>query len=585
VSNHVDDNEGSHVPTADRVARLFGAREEESSSEDEEDESLEEIDFADIASFKEKVEREAKESAATMVNQKQSSIIVEETFTGFYLDATPSVPGSSKESKILTSRTETAQPLGVTMQEEEEVIVYVAPHPRTGRTCPTSPTKAAAAQELHSGPIEVSNHETHLFSQSIDPVSSPIHTPTVSLPSSYSVNIPNPAPVDAPEISSTYNPPQSSGLPTAEDPAVPSHAPHEVPNVSLNQEQTPPHPTADSAAAPETTAAISPVELAPKPSIAPEFSSISFSFASSSLVTTTNGSTPAHVTGTSTPARNPALPAIPIGHRAKKAKVKQRQREARALRRKLARRGGFGSFGAIVAEAALYSGDEDGGGRDPRREERRRGDSDVDWGDEDDEPGKRGAEEDDADVDGLSTGLEGMDIDPDVGSMRGFLESMRVNGGRHVTMDDIADEARIREEDEEDDDSRSGSTDREEVEIEVDIELAVSKAERMEIGESSDDDDNEEELDSDDDDLDDDDDANDDLTPNASFEARLARLREQSRRGGGSRNRQPATIPLDEDDEDDDDNGFPSWADADEDFYDQIQVTRRCSFPTHACSI
>ncbi|KAF9231838.1 hypothetical protein BU15DRAFT_67991 [Melanogaster broomeanus] len=95
----------------------------------------------------------------------------------------------------------------------------------------------------------------------------------------------------------------------------------------------------------------------------------------------------------------------------------------------------------------------------PKWETRRRGDSEVDRGT--DGEGTRRGDGDEA-VDEVSSGLGGMDLDPDVelcmDAMKGFLTSMGVEGSRFVTMDDIEDEARMRREDEEDQGGPTGSS-------------------------------------------------------------------------------------------------------------------------------
>jgi hypothetical protein len=110
----------------------------------------------------------------------------------------------------------------------------------------------------------------------------------------------------------------------------------------------------------------------------------------------------------------------------------------------------FGSFGAIMSEAQLRGDDEQfGKGKDPRWEERRRGDSDIDWGDTDEDDDGGGAVRVADDVDEVSNGMGAMELDSDidVDAMKAFVKGMSVNGGRHVTMDDIADEERMRLED------------------------------------------------------------------------------------------------------------------------------------------
>ncbi|KAH0828093.1 hypothetical protein J3R83DRAFT_3752 [Lanmaoa asiatica] len=132
--------------------------------------------------------------------------------------------------------------------------------------------------------------------------------------------------------------------------------------------------------------------------------------------------------------------------------------------------------GAMVSEARLR--DEDAREkRHPRWETRRRGDSDVDWGTEDENEDGEGEEEDEDGMDAVSNGLGGMEIDPDlvmdVNAMQGFLKSMSAEGSRFVTMDDIEDEARMQQEDEVGQGGPEGSSDSErsdDEEVEVDSE-------------------------------------------------------------------------------------------------------------------
>ncbi|KAG6805423.1 hypothetical protein H0H93_004824, partial [Arthromyces matolae] len=91
---------------------------------------------------------------------------------------------------------------------------------------------------------------------------------------------------------------------------------------------------------------------------------------------------------------------------------------------------------------------------DPQWDERRRGDSDVDWGSEDDGEGEGeggGGGQDDGGL-GLA---EGMELDPDlkmddnIKAMEGFVKSLSQEGSRFVTMQDIEDGEVMRLEDEE----------------------------------------------------------------------------------------------------------------------------------------
>ena len=220
-----------------------------------------------------------------------------------------------------------------------------------------------------------------------------------------------------------------------------------------------------------------------------------------------------------------ARPVFTVGNHSK-SKSKARKKDARVARRRLERKAMFGSFGAIMSEAQLRGDEKLGKGKDPRWEERRRGDSDVDWGEEEKVEG-----EDDSVVD-VSNGVGAMDLDSniDLDAMKAFVNGMSANGGRHVTMDDIADEERMRQEDEDDDpssdslDSDSYHNAEEEESGRVEEEAVMFKEEKLIIEEpvdlrASDDDDS---------DSDSDDDIDIDQSPNTGFQARLQRLRKNS---------------------------------------------------------
>ncbi|KAG5643307.1 hypothetical protein DXG03_001191 [Asterophora parasitica] len=237
----------------------------------------------------------------------------------------------------------------------------------------------------------------------------------------------------------------------------------------------------------------------------------------------------------------------------KKEGLKHRRQGVHAARRRMEQQALFGSFGAIMSEAQLH----DGGKDDPRWDERRRGDSDVDWGDSDDEGG-----------DGLA---EGMELDPDlVGEgneevMRRFAKSMGQEGSRFVTMDDIADGQlmRIEDEDGERDVGSSGNDEEDETTDDAaDVDAVVHAEEEVLMAEAGD-----VELDNESDEDDSDDEGD---SPRANFQARLERLRNQTRTKGKGRQ---AVQDLDESDSDDDDNElyFERWAE-DEDFIEQIEM-------------
>ena len=244
----------------------------------------------------------------------------------------------------------------------------------------------------------------------------------------------------------------------------------------------------------------------------------------------------------------------------KKAVRIQRQRQRQNKRGRL----GFGAYGAMVSEAQLREEDVRDR-RGPKWETRRRGDSDVDWGTDDEGDGEEKGDGVD-EVDALSDGLGGMEIDPDlemdVAAMQGFVKSMSAEGSRFVTVDDIEDEARMRLVDEEGQGGPDGSSDSEgsdeddEVDEEGEEEVFNIEEEIL-IAES----DGDEELSEDSDD--------DELSPRSSFHAQLRKMRERSR---GQR---PKSVQEISDDEDEEAPEFPPWTRSanDEAFIARINVS------------
>lgn len=146
------DDEKSHVPTADQISRVFSEAQDEASAGDEsgEEEQIEEIDFADVG----KIQAEVDATAALLAAGQQPRApaeasevaVVEEKFTGFWVDTTPTpVARQTTSETVLVDRVNGV--LGECPPDDEEIIVYVAPHPRTGRITP-------APQQSLTHPIE-----------------------------------------------------------------------------------------------------------------------------------------------------------------------------------------------------------------------------------------------------------------------------------------------------------------------------------------------------------------------------------------------------------------------------------------------
>jgi len=243
-------------------------------------------------------------------------------------------------------------------------------------------------------------------------------------------------------------------------------------------------------------------------------------------------------------------------------------RSARVLKRTQERRAMFGSFGAILSETHLR---DEAAEKDPQRDKQRRGDSDVDWGDESESQAQP-----DAALEELSSGLGGMDLDSDLDlqAMKTFVNGMSASGSLHVTMDDLADGDRIREEDEddsEDGDSQLFDTDTSSTD---ELDAAIAAVESAFVTDNVDEDnsyknDVEEGGRSEDEDEDEDeseDESSDEETPRRGFQARLQQLRKRAQG-------RPIIDVLNEALDEDSDNIFPGFIfHDDDDLVDHIQV-------------
>ncbi|KAI9448836.1 hypothetical protein BJY52DRAFT_1364366 [Lactarius psammicola] len=201
VAEEAGEREASHVPTAERVYRIFhggNAAPQPSESLSDEEELLE-IDYTDLGNFvneigaaaassmKMKTATPAAATAATdiaMSVQKDENqpviTAIEDEPTGFYIDTKPSpVQDSSISTNDIAVEHCSTGILGEDIGEDddEEIIVYVASHPRNG--------KLASAH-----------------TQSFPP---------------YATTLPpaaGPAPVEAPAHQKTYDPPHAPYLPS-----------------------------------------------------------------------------------------------------------------------------------------------------------------------------------------------------------------------------------------------------------------------------------------------------------------------------------------------------------------------------------
>lgn len=255
---------------------------------------------------------------------------------------------------------------------------------------------------------------------------------------------------------------------------------------------------------------------------------------------------------------------------AKKHSVWERKKVKRERGRK---RGHFAAFGALLSEARLHG--DVLGGRDSKLMERRRGDSDVEWGTE---SGDEGSVRSEANVLSVEKSVKargkekeversedeghGMQVDEemDIAAMKRFVGGLiGREAGRFTTMDDIGVEEMIKVEDEEkpgngsrtnsdsEVESNEGSDEGEEGDND-ELEEILRLEEKLLLGETSDDDESED---------------GDNFSPKSSFQARLEKLR--------ARSRHQRRIASHED-EDDTFKLNMAWAQEDDDYNDQGDV-------------
>lgn len=333
--------ESSHVPTADRVLQIFQHdNPAPNSSESPSGAELPEIDFMDLGRIMNEIEVLEAEAAsknatgmrAIKADDQTTTMAIDEPFTGVRIDTNPSPVRDTPANHILVEHPG-IHILGDDIDDDEEIIVYVAPNPRKG-VRPSSPIQSSSAAAA----------------------------PTDSEPVSGQVQ------------QGTYDPKSTTTFP--------------------------PQPT-----------------LEPIPTPSPPMSSRA---------------------ETSRNAANPVL--------SKYSKLARRARRPhRVSKRRKKRHVTFSSFGAIRAEIALRE-------VDPRRDEQRRGDSDVDWG--------VSASEASAEDGGMQ-----VDNDMDVHAMKAFVKGMGVAGSAPVTADDLA-------EDEENSDEGGPASDGSSDESDEELELA-----------------------------------------------------------------------------------------------------------------
>ncbi|KXN82020.1 G-patch and R3H domain-containing protein C30B4.02c [Leucoagaricus sp. SymC.cos] len=438
----IGDDEQSHVPTADRVERIFhgDVRHDtsSSSSSDEEDsedeEEIEEIDFNNLDQLlaspstqkqkqkqavkkKVKVDEDVQMDVESEQDQPPQQLSHLHSYSHsdslFFIDTSPGTLSPTLYHPQPPSPSELPPPPplpGATADDDddEEVIVYVAPHPRihSRRTTTAVPSATAPAPPAEAIVVDTDAHTP-------DTGGAAPTTTTISIETTDNIPQPQPPPIDSPQTEPSAQPES-----------------HQPPILTI--------------------------------------SSLKFGW-SSGLQQVSNALSSGR-----------KIPSILSPRVAKKHNAWERKK-AKCERQKSGKgrgRGRFAAYGAVASDRALYGGDEDvleDEGVDKKWEQRRRGDSDLDWGTEDEEDqnlhrsqtqthspqpmsekakGKQKAhspaplETDNRDVEKDEHGMD-VDSEMDVEAMKQFVSGlMGKNAGVFKTMDDVEVEEKIKREDE-----------------------------------------------------------------------------------------------------------------------------------------
>ncbi|KAG6332751.1 hypothetical protein ID866_6341 [Astraeus odoratus] len=491
-------NMESDVPTADRVTRVFSNTEPffpaGFASEDETTETLEEIDFADLGKLTAQVE--AGTASPSKGSKHSKNTIVEETFTGVCNTQQPKGTSECNESEqktIIKSTTITDENTLEQSMEALEVTPNLDDAPNAHRTGSPPPhsglqitrTTATPATSEYSAILPLLDNDS-LDSLSTERPRLPEQMPATQLQTEnenlgFTVDTQPTRPSTNRSASDTilidrtgkgealgeedelivYVAPYPRSGRTTPLPNTMSHV--KLPSTSLLTGTSETRDFSKEKGHQEEHSSATDVRIVSQVQ-RPSLSSISFDFQRVE------------------PTSQPRLPPTLTPSQRKKVQLRAKTKENRASKRRAAGIP-FGSLGAVMSETQLRHADERER-KDPKWETRRKDDSDIEWGDDDD-AGDIATNLAANDVDELSSGLGGMDLDPDVGlnmdAMMSFVKSMSAEGSRVVTIDDIEDEKRMREEDAEETrvhlTESSNSEDEEDEVSEEDLESDVDEEE------------------------------------------------------------------------------------------------------------
>ena len=151
-----DEQEASHAPTADRVFRIFHRSNlDPNSSGSPSGAEIPEIDFMDLGRIMNEIEVLEVEADSSkndvytnikMAEDQTTTKTVEELFMGDRIDTKPS---PEKDPLTPANRIPVERPgshiLGADVEDDDDIIVYVAPYPRTGMQLSGSIPSSSAA--------------------------------------------------------------------------------------------------------------------------------------------------------------------------------------------------------------------------------------------------------------------------------------------------------------------------------------------------------------------------------------------------------------------------------------------------------
>jgi len=150
------EKEASHAPTADRVLQIFHRNLNPNSSDTPSGAELLEIDFMDLGRIMNEIEvlevgaASSKNATCTSIDMAEenhtTTKTVEESFMGDRIDIKSSpVQNSPAPANLVPVERRDARILGGDVEDDDEIIVYVAPNPRKGIHLSSSIPSSSAA--------------------------------------------------------------------------------------------------------------------------------------------------------------------------------------------------------------------------------------------------------------------------------------------------------------------------------------------------------------------------------------------------------------------------------------------------------